>query len=194
MDGHSPHRGVLPHACDQSRAGRQTARPRFDPPAGTRHRCLTGPVDARADPGRRRSAHRLVPAFASAMPCPANRLCASHVRRCPGEPRSSDRKRRFRLEDDAIPGDLLPHLPLAIRALPDDWEVLIARIATHRVVAQSRLVASGWCVTSARVISQSPCGPAPHSSASASRTSPRPVRFPLDHWRLWSLWHGMAVD
>lgn len=99
------------------------------------------------------------------------------------------------VEDDALPDPLLANIPLALKALPDDWEILLLAENLSRwpvwkeqagALSLTRYFRPGYLTVGYLV----------HRRILKRRhlwNRPRPVRFPVDRWRFWWMWHGLAV-
>lgn len=99
------------------------------------------------------------------------------------------------LEDDAVPTQLLCDLPLALKSLPDDWEILVLADDMSTGPFWSRWAGAIELVRYARPGYLSVAYVVHRRFLKRRRlwTRPRPFRFSLDYWRFWFLWHGVAV-
>jgi GR25 family glycosyltransferase involved in LPS biosynthesis len=99
------------------------------------------------------------------------------------------------VEDDAIPNAALSGLPAALEALPADWDVLVLAENYSRH-PWWRGKGGGIDLVRYRHPGYLAVGYVVHRRILRLKhlwTRPRPVRFPFDHWRLWSAWHGVRV-
>lgn len=99
------------------------------------------------------------------------------------------------LEDDAVPDAAIADLADAVAALPPNWDVLVLAENYSRMpwwksrggpIGLVRYFHPGYLavgyVVNRRILRKRHLW-----------ERPRPVRFPFDHWRVWSGWHGLAV-